>query len=217
MGVSAGSAVTVNFYLEQSHVPVGSGTSTTTTTVLGSSASITTVTGALACSTITSSTSSVASASFSTTTVTATTTVTLLTMSSTGAAGILPGTTYLQISSNSTISNLLFDSQRQLINFTVNGPSGTTGVTSLIFAKTLINGVPLALIDNGGTLPISESFTSNSTHYFLTFAYHHSTHSITVGGSETISEFGGDPALTIIMMLAILLIFVRRRTGLTKQ
>lgn len=201
--VSSGSASTINFNLE-----LAPGTGTTTASCF--------VTTASSLSSTSVQTSSLASASVSTMTVTATTTITL-TMSSTGSAGNSSGATYLQISSNSTISHLLFDSQRQLINFTVNGPSGTSGVTFLVFAKTLISGVPLAWIDNGNTLPISESFTSNSTHYFLTFAYHHSTHSITVGGSGTIPEFGGAPAPTIFMILAISVIFVRRRTRLTKQ
>lgn len=226
VSVSALSSSSVSFYLEQSQPPIELQTSTSsyaTSTVTSGTKQTTTANSVSSTSvplltTTVTQTSSIASGSVSTTTVTATMTMTVtLTMSSTGSQGISSGATYLQISSNSTISNLLFDSQRRLINFTVNGPSGTTGVTSLTFAKPLINGIPSALIDNGNIPPIAESYTSNSTHYSLTFAYHHSTHSISVGGSGPIPEFEYDSAATVFMILAVSLIFVRRRTRLANN
>jgi hypothetical protein len=119
-----------------------------------------------------------------------TTTVTTILVGSTESGMSVGGVTYLQVSSNSTISNLQFDSGRKLINFTASGPSGTVGSTSVVFAKTLINGSPTVMIDNGNTSPISIVLTSNSTHYSLTVTYPHSTHSITIGGTNSIPEFG---------------------------
>jgi len=123
------------------------------------------------------------------------------------------GMTYLQISTDSSISNLQFDSQRKLINFTVSGPSGTIGSTSLTFAKSLISGVPIVLIDNGNTPLTSFVLESNSTHYYLSITYPQSlTHSITIGGSNTIPEFDDS---VILLLLAVLvfgsLVIVRVR------
>ncbi len=153
---------------------------------------------------VTSTTSSMTRSSQSVTmTVTVITTVTSLTMSSTESGLSAVTKTYLQISSNSTISNLQFDSQKKLINFTASGPSGTIGSTTIVFVKSLINGVPVVLIDNGHTPPISILLTNNSTHYSLTVTYPHSTHSVTIGGSSSIPEFPvGLPVLLIFTLIA---------------
>jgi hypothetical protein len=145
-------------------------------------------------------------------TVTVTTTVTSLTMSTTQSGLSAVTRTYLQVSSNSSISNLQFDSQRKLITFTVGGPAGTMGLTSVTFARSLINGAPIVLIDNGNTSPTSLTLTSNSTHYFLSITYPHSTHSITVGGSNTISEFNDNVTIVFLVVLAtVSLVGFRRR------
>jgi hypothetical protein len=67
------------------------------------------------------------------------------------------------------------------------------------------------LIDGGRTSPISLSMSSNSTHYFLSFSYPHSTHSITVGGSNTIPEFGVSRSPIIFTIIAVSLFLMRRR------
>jgi hypothetical protein len=152
--------------------------------------------------TTTTSSSTTRSSQSVTLTVTVTTTVTSLTMSTTQSGLSAVTTTYLQISSNSSISNLQFDSQRKLINFTASGPSGTIGSTSITFAKSLINGLPVVLIDNGNTSPTSFVLASNSTHYFLSITYPHSTHSITVGGSNAISEFDDNVTVVLLVLLA---------------
>ncbi|MGA2460703.1 MAG: PEF-CTERM sorting domain-containing protein [Candidatus Bathyarchaeia archaeon] len=151
--------------------------------------------------------------SFSQTTtliVTAATTASLEISTST-TSGQVPLSTFLQIQSNSTITNLVFDSGRQLINFTASGPSGTVGFASVIFAKTLINGpVPIVLIDNGQTPYLALSLTSNSTHFTLTFTYPHSTHQITIGGYNLIPEFPTDLALLVVTILGTTLVIARR-------
>jgi thiamine pyrophosphokinase len=196
--VLAGSVSNVNFVLERANTPTGtaneSSTSQQTTTA------------------ITTPTTSVYVV---TSTFVETTTVTTILVSSTESGLSVGGLTYLQVSSNSTISNLQFDSGRKLINFTASGPSGTVGSTSVVFAKTLISGTPTVLIDNGKTSPISITLMSNSTHYSLTVTYPHSTHSITIGGSNSIPEFGALTALLLavisICAIAILPHRIKRR------
>jgi len=96
---------------------------------------------------------------------------------------------YVQISSNSTIADLHFDQSRHLINFTASGPPQTSGLTLVVFAKDLIRGAPVVIVDNGNVSAAILSLTSNSTDYLLAFAYPHSAHAIAVGGSDTIAEF----------------------------
>jgi hypothetical protein len=140
-----------------------------------------------------------------------TTTVTTILVASTESGMSVGGITYLQVSSNSTISNLQFDSGRKLINFTASGPSGTVGSTSVVFAKTLISGTPIVMIDNGNTPPISIALMSNSTHYSLTVTYPHSTHSIAIGGSGSIPEFGNLAAFILTAVLVCVFVALSRR------
>jgi hypothetical protein len=123
------------------------------------------------------------------------------------------GMAYLQISTNSSITNLQFDSQRKLINFTVSAHIGTTGLTAVTFAKSLISGVPTVLVDNGNTQLISYALESNSTHYYLTITYPQSlTHSITIGGSNTIPEFDRNAILPLLVLMTFgSLVIVRLR------
>ena len=146
-----------------------------------------------------------------------TTTVTTILVASTEGGISIGGSTYLQVSSNSTISNLQFDSGRKLINFTASGPSGTMGSTSVVFAKTLINGSPIVMIDNGNTSPISIVLTSNSTHYSLTVTYPHSTHSITIGGSNSIPEFGDLTAFLLAVLSTCAVVILPDRIKRRKQ
>jgi hypothetical protein len=88
----------------------------------------------------------------------------------------------------------------------VSGPSGTIGYTNVVIAKSLLNGSPAVLIDDGFTPVLALSLTSNSTHYFIAFTYHHSTHQITIGGSNAVPEF---PISTLpLMAVALLMISV---------
>jgi streptogramin lyase len=127
-------------------------------------------------------------------------------------SGVSP-TTFIQVSSNSTVSNFQFDSSKLLLNFTVSGPSGTIGYTNVVIAKNLLNGSPAVLIDNGLTPVLALSLTSNSTHYFIAFTYHHSTHQITIGGSNTVPEFQTSalPLLAGALLMISLAVQKRRK------
>ena len=155
-----------------------------------------------ATSTASSSQSSVACPVSTTSTTSPSATVTLPTTiysisQSVGSAN----SSYVQVSSNSTISALQFDSSRRLLNFTATGPSGTIGQTRVVIAETLLDGSPTVIIDDGKTQVLSLTVSTNSTHYTIDFTYPHSTHTITVGGSNTIPEFStGTPVLVITLL-----------------
>ena len=79
--------------------------------------------------------------------------------------------------SNSTVSQLAFNSTSQELTFTVSGPSGTHGFANVTIAKTLISDVSALKVYLNGT---AINYTINDlTYYWLIhFTYHHSTHKV---------------------------------------
>ncbi len=119
----------------------------------------------------------------------------------------------LEVSSTSTISGLNYDSSKGMINFTTNGPEGTIGSTTAIFAKNLINGDPVLLIDNGVGATVNATLDSNSTHYFFSFSYFQSQHLITIEGSATFQAVPEFPSAAIVAGVAFIVVL----TGISKK
>ena len=85
----------------------------------------------------------------------------------------------LSVQSNSTISELVFDSENNLLAITVTGENGTVGHVKVVLAKALVpdpSKLQVYLDDE------SVSYTTESTgdSWILTIHYHHSTHIIKV-------------------------------------
>lgn len=113
----------------------------------------------------------------------------------------------VRIVTNSTLSGFLYDEARQLMNFTVSGPDGTTGYCRASFAKALISGTPVVFID--GREVTYAPWSANETHYQVYFLYLHSAHSVTIGGSNTIPELWA-PQLPAAIALAAAALALRR-------
>jgi hypothetical protein len=113
----------------------------------------------------------------------------------------------MQVVSNSSVSGLVFDSTRGLLNFTVSGPSGTHGFFNATIATSLLSGQPIVLID-GVLSPASVSQDANF--WYIHVTYMHSQHHITIGGSNTVPEF--PPILLLTVTFAIVMVIFRRRT-----
>jgi hypothetical protein len=109
----------------------------------------------------------------------------------------------MQVVSNSSVSNLVFDSTRGLLNFTVSGPSGTHGFFDATIARSLLSGAPVVLID-GVQSPASVSEDANFWYVHVT--YMHSQHHVTIGGSNTVPEFPCVPLLAILLLLSIIIL-----------
>ncbi|MGA2972590.1 MAG: hypothetical protein ABSE39_08225 [Candidatus Bathyarchaeia archaeon] len=221
LSVNAPSGLTLSFSTPTGTPPFTSTLTISTTdsttptnyalTITGISSSATHSLGLTLTVTLSTTTSTTAVTSTLTQSVTVTLTTTQYSVSQT-QSGVSP-TTFIQVSSNSTISNFQFDSSKLLLNFTVNGPSGTIGYTNVVIAKNLLNGSPAVLIDNGLTPVLAFSLASNSTHYFIAFTYHHSTHQITIGGSNTVPEFpiSALPLLAGALLMISLAVQKRRK------
>jgi len=90
---------------------------------------------------------------------------------------------YVNIISNSTISNLSFgvdyNELNNTISFNVTGANGTTGFCRITIPRGLMES-PYAVLVNGEVTDATELPISNSTHAFLYFTYVHSTHTVII-------------------------------------
>jgi hypothetical protein len=129
--------------------------------------------------------------------------------------------TVFSVDSNSTISNLEFNSQTSQLSFSASGESGTIGYAEIYIAKSLVDD-PLkiqATIDGQAT-----TFTVSSIEdaWVLYFDYHHSSHQIafnlsdqktTVSPSTSPSATPVIPELTL-PVIAVILAAILTITGL---
>ena len=83
------------------------------------------------------------------------------------------------VASNSTVTDLAFNSTSGQLSFTVTGPNGTRGYADVYIAKSLVNDTSAikAYID-GDSATYTVSSTADS--WILHFSYHHSTHQVTI-------------------------------------
>ena len=87
------------------------------------------------------------------------------------------------VASNSTITNLLFDSSASKLDFTVTGPSGTTGYVDVSIPKLLLPDISVLKVNlDGSTTPFTYILSGNV--WLIIFVYHHSTHSVVMALSQ---------------------------------
>jgi hypothetical protein len=113
----------------------------------------------------------------------------------------------MQVVSNSSVSGLVFDSTRGLLNFTVSGPTGTYGFFNATIAKSLLSGQPVVFIDGVQSLA---SVTQDANFWYVHVTYPHTQHHVTIGGSNTVPEFPSTPLLVILALLSIVILRRRR-------
>jgi hypothetical protein len=111
--------------------------------------------------------------------------------------------------SNSTVSDLAFNSTDKILSFVVSGPSGTTGYTEVVIGKALIgdiNKLKVSLDMN----PADYSVTSTDTTYTLHLTYSHSTHKIAIAlAAAPLNQ----PSLTTPLSLGILALILAIATA----
>jgi len=120
--------------------------------------------------------------------------------------------TFFSVTSNSTITNLVFKSLSRKLSFSISGPSGTTGFVEVTIAKYLIADISKLNISLNGT-DLSYTATSTDDVWRLVFTYHHSTHDIVVNlGELPILLFIQTPVgitLIVVGIIAILVVLFR--------
>ncbi|MGD6851639.1 MAG: InlB B-repeat-containing protein [Candidatus Bathyarchaeia archaeon] len=81
------------------------------------------------------------------------------------------------VSSNSTLSSLIFDSTQNTLGFTVSGPSGTAGYVQACIPNTLMaTTANLEVTLDGAEVPFYSFLQGNL--WIVTIEYHHSSHSV---------------------------------------
>lgn len=156
-----------------------------------------------------------------------------------------PQNQMFSISSNSTLSSLIFNSEANQLSFSVTGESGTYGYVEACIPKSLLPSAEALVVSlDGVTTPYT--ILSEGDNWLITIMYHHSTHSVvmalnsptpTPGGGTSSSGGSGTnptqssatpipatpeltplvilPLLVVMLGLAIFVVLRRRTTTLT--
>jgi hypothetical protein len=119
------------------------------------------------------------------------------------------------VMSNSTISELTFDSANKILSFTVEGPPDTTGYTSVTIAKELIPelGQLKVFLDGNQT---TYTATSTNTSWRLYLTYQHSSHKVKINLTTPTVPFFETPLgiatlSAVAIALALIIAFSVRR------
>jgi hypothetical protein len=108
----------------------------------------------------------------------------------------------LAIYSNASATNLIFDSDRGLLNFTITGTNETTGRFLIATPRVLLDGTPVVFVDN---VEVKSTFVEGATYYFVQFDNSLGSHTVTMGGTKTIPEFpSGYQLILVALYLALL-------------
>lgn len=122
--------------------------------------------------------------------------------------------------SDSTISEIAYNSTNKVLSFNLEGPSGTMGFTNVTIAKDLVEEIDGLRIDLDG---IQTDYTtkSSSTAWLLHFTYQHSTHKVTISLTQSAPSFFETPfgiaTLSGIIIIAVSILFVIRRRRRVKK
>jgi parallel beta-helix repeat protein len=134
------------------------------------------------------------------------------------------GKNAFSVQSTSTVTDLSFDSNHKVLRFTVTGAPGSVGVTKVSIAKSLVaDGTNINVSLDQNTL--AYTVAPMGDYWVLTFTYHHSTHSVSVGmptlGGQTTSGStnSGLPGMDIMViglvgavaLVLVAVLLVRRR------
>jgi parallel beta-helix repeat protein len=116
------------------------------------------------------------------------------------------------VESNSTITELAFNSTSSEFSFNVNGPSGTTGYVKTTIAKNLMTNPENTKVYLDGN-QLNYTITSNADSWQLTFNYSHSTHSVSImlKTESTIPELSTWVIISLISIATLSLIVLKKK------
>jgi hypothetical protein len=135
-----------------------------------------------------------------------------------GAQTLDVWSTPFSVISNSTVSELVFNSTSKILSFTVSGDSGTTGYTNVTITKTLIEDISQLQVYFDGK-PINSTIIATDYYWQMHFTYNHSTHKVAIilGAQHTESlikipfEIVVASIGMVTMMLAAILFAIKKR------
>ncbi len=129
----------------------------------------------------------------------------------------VPGQNSFSVESNSTVTNLFFNSTSSELSFTVNGTSGTGGYVKVTIAKSLVSSVQnIKVYLDGAELDVA--ITEDEDSWLLSFNYMHSTHhvriSLAANAAATTflgSEFWIGVVVIVVVVGVFLLFYFKKR------
>jgi len=122
-------------------------------------------------------------------------------------AGTWEWTSYnVDVISNSTVSDFSFNPETALVQFSVEGETGTTGFCRVTIPKDLLDAEDYwtVLVDGASVTPTVNEEANNT---YLYFTYQHSIKTVEIIGTDAIPEFPSWTPL-LIMLIAVLAVVV---------
>ena len=96
------------------------------------------------------------------------------------------------VSSNSTLSELFFNSNSSELSFSVSGDTGTDGYVEAYIPKSLVSNASSLKVYLDGN-EIEYSITSEDDSWLLHFTYHHSTHKVALTFNSAATQNDANP------------------------
>ena len=121
-------------------------------------------------------------------------------------AGIWNSTTYyVDIVSNSTLANFSFNATSKTITFSVEDQNETIGFCRVAIPTSLLScgssGGWIVMVN--GTLMGNRTVNVSGNYTYIYFSYTHSTHQVTITGTNAVPEFPSAMALTLILVITL--------------
>jgi hypothetical protein len=114
--------------------------------------------------------------------------------------------------SNSTLSEFSFNQTSKEVRFNVEGLPGTTGLCNVTIPNSLMYGTFSVFMDDVLLVKDVDYLESyNGTHYLFQIFYNHSIHTISIISSEVIQEFTSWIILTILLVVSLLGVIIRKK------
>ncbi len=119
-------------------------------------------------------------------------------------------TYYVDVISNSTVSDFHFNEEDKIISFDVTGTDGTDGFCRVTMPNALLGGPYVVLVNDAPPLTINE--WTNGTHMYIYFTYIHSTKTVEITGTTVIPEFSSWISISLVfLMFAVAIALYKRR------
>jgi hypothetical protein len=129
----------------------------------------------------------------------------------------VPDQSFFFVESNSTISELFFNSTSSELSFTVSGTSGTAGYVKFTIAKSLLSSVQNVKVYLDGS-QLNVAITEDADSWLLSFTYMHSTHHVRISLATNTAttllgiEYWISIGVIIIVVIGVgLLLYLKKR------
>lgn len=129
------------------------------------------------------------------------------------------------IVTNSTVSELTFDSTKRTLSFIVSGPSGTVGFMNVTLAKTLVENIEQMKVYLDGSEINCTAIDTNDS-WLMYFFYNHSTHRVVISLDSTATKSFVRRPLELVVhaiegiaiaVLAAILVSIKKKHGATAK